>query len=73
LYRIVVNGRAEERVATPVTKELDLRPRAIASSADGGGLGQRHAPVDISGEVALVLLFLTALEMALRVRSALAR
>jgi hypothetical protein len=65
-YRIVVDGRAETRVAAPDARELDLRPRAAASAAAGAGLGERRASVDVSGQVALALLGLLALEMALR-------
>jgi VWA domain-containing protein/aerotolerance regulator-like protein len=66
LYRITVDGKAEVRVASPVGRELDLRPRAAASKTAGEGLGQPHALVDVSGQVALVLLALVALEMGLR-------
>jgi von Willebrand factor type A domain/Aerotolerance regulator N-terminal len=68
LYRVTVDGQSEARVATPSERELDLRPRAAASTAAGDALGHRRASVDVSGQVALVLLAATALEMALRVR-----
>ncbi|MBV9946581.1 MAG: VWA domain-containing protein [Myxococcales bacterium] len=66
-YRIRADGKPEGRVVAPAMRELDLRPREAGAGADDNGLGQRTAPVDISGQVALVLLGLTALEMALRV------
>jgi hypothetical protein len=56
-------------VAAPVARELDLRPRAAASSTAGTGVGERRASVDISGQAALVLLALMAVEMALRMWS----
>ncbi len=66
LYRISVEGRVELRVASPVARELDLRPRAAASTTGGKGLGERRASVDVSGQVALLLLALVAFEMGLR-------
>jgi hypothetical protein len=69
LYRITVDGTAEARVAAPVARELDLRPRAAASKTAGMGIGERRASVDISGQVALALLALVAIEMALRIWS----
>jgi hypothetical protein len=68
-YRLAVDGKTEMRVAAPDVRELDLRPRAAASSTAGEGLGQRRAQVDVSGHVALVLLALVAAELALRVWS----
>jgi hypothetical protein len=69
LYQISVDGTAEVRVAAPVTRELDLRPRTAAPKTAGPGLGERRASVDISGQAALALLALVALEMALRLWS----
>jgi hypothetical protein len=66
LYRITVDGKAEARVAAPVARELDLRPRAAAAGTGGEGMGERRAAVDISGQVALALLALVAAEIALR-------
>ncbi|MDP8999781.1 MAG: VWA domain-containing protein [Myxococcota bacterium] len=66
LYRLTVDGKTEVRVATPVARELDLRPRQAASRAAGMGVGERRGSVDISGQVALVLLTLVALELVLR-------
>jgi hypothetical protein len=68
-YRVSVDGKAETRVAAPRERELDLRPRSTAAQTKGGGFGERHASVDVSGEVALLLLALAALELALRIVS----
>jgi hypothetical protein len=68
-YRLTVDGKTELRVAAPDVRELDLRPRAAASSTAGEGLGHRRAQVDVSGHVALLLLALVAAELALRVWS----
>jgi hypothetical protein len=68
-YRVSVDGKAETRVAAPRERELDLRPRSTAPQAKGGGFGERRASVDVSGEVALFLLALAALELALRIVS----
>jgi hypothetical protein len=68
-YRISVDGQVETRVAAPVPRELDLRPRAAASKAIGASVGERRASVDLSGHIAFALLTLVALEMALRLWS----
>jgi von Willebrand factor type A domain/Aerotolerance regulator N-terminal len=66
LYTISLDGKSESRVAAPVSRELDLRPRAAAATTGGEGMGERRASVDISGPVALALLALVAAEIALR-------
>jgi hypothetical protein len=68
-YRVDVDGKTEVRVGAPDARELDLRPRATAAATEGGAMGERRAAVDVSGQVALALLGLVALEMALRVWS----
>jgi hypothetical protein len=68
-YRITVDGKAETRVAAPVEREIDLRPRRVAPASAASGFGERRAQVDVSGQVALVLLGLAALELVLRVVS----
>ncbi len=68
-YRIAVDSKTEVRVATPDPREIDLRPRPAASSTAGAGVGEQRAKVDVSGEVALLLLAVVAGEMALRVWS----
>ena len=65
-YRIVVDGKTEVRVAAPDARELDLRPRPVVATSAGGAMGARSTAVDVSGQVALALLGLVALEMALR-------
>ncbi|MGH7438580.1 MAG: hypothetical protein ACRENE_23070, partial [Polyangiaceae bacterium] len=68
-YEVKVDGRVEQRVAAPVARELDLRPRA-ASAGTGAEKGLRDtAAVDASGSVALAVLALMALELALRMRA----
>jgi hypothetical protein len=66
LYAISLDGKSESRVAAPVSRELDFRPRAAAPATGGEGMGERRASVDISGPVALALLALVAAEIALR-------
>jgi Mg-chelatase subunit ChlD len=65
-YRIVVDGKPELRVAAPVQREIDLRPRAAAPQTATSALGDNHASVDISSRVALALLALLFTELALR-------
>jgi hypothetical protein len=65
-YHVKVDGRTETRVAAPDERELDLRPRPSASATPGPAVGERRASVDASGEVALALLALMALEMGVR-------
>jgi len=65
-YRVTVDGQIETRVAAPDPRELDFRPRPAGSAAPEATVGERRAAVDVSGEVALALLALTAFEMALR-------
>lgn len=68
-YEVKVDGRVEHRVAAPIARELDLRPRASAA-ATGADKGLRDtAAVDASGPVALALLALMALELGLRLRA----
>ncbi len=68
-YRIAVDGQDEARVAAPDERELDLRPRPYSPAAAGARASGSRASVDASGEVALVLLGLMALEMGLRLWS----
>ncbi|MEO8800700.1 MAG: VWA domain-containing protein, partial [Polyangiaceae bacterium] len=63
-------GKTEQRVAAPVVRELDLRPRKVADSAITSAVGTTRSQVDVSWIVALVLLGLVAGELALRVRAA---
>jgi hypothetical protein len=66
VYHISVDGKTETRVAAPVARELDFRPRPASPATSGEGLGERRAAVDVSGQVALALLALVAAEIALR-------
>lgn len=68
-YRITEAGKTELRVAATVAREIDLQPRAAAPSSGGDGLGERHAFVDVSWAIALVLLGLVTAEIGLRVRA----
>jgi hypothetical protein len=65
-YRVAIDGQIETRVAAPDARELDLRPRPAGPNAPEAAVGERRASVDVSGEIALALLALMAVEMALR-------
>lgn len=65
-YRITIDGAKELRVAAPLARELDLRPRGVAPSATSSALGGGVAVVDVSWIVALVLLGLVAAELVTR-------
>jgi hypothetical protein len=66
-YEVTVDGRTEHRVAAPIPRELDLRPRAAASAGAAEQVGVRRGTADASGAVALILLGLMGIELALRV------
>jgi hypothetical protein len=68
-YHLTVDGKDELRVAAPIEREIDMRPRPLAPSAAGHGMGERRVQVDISGQVALVLLVFFAAELGLRIQS----
>lgn len=65
-YQLGVDGAKELRVAGPIARELDFRPRAVAPAATSENLGGGVAVVDVSWIVALVLLALVALEIVVR-------
>ena len=65
-YRVSIDGNKELRVAAPLAREIDLRSRAVKSSATSAALGGGVAIVDVSWMVALLLLGLVAVELALR-------
>ena len=65
-YRLSVDGNKELRVAAPIARELDMRPRAVVPAATSSDLGGGVAVVDISWVVALVLLGLLAVELVVR-------
>jgi hypothetical protein len=68
-YQVTIGGQTHLRTAGPDERELDLRPRPASAEAASAASSVRGAPVDVSGEIALALLALTAVEMALRVWS----
>src|SRR5262249_46638504 len=65
-YKVTVDGKPELRVAAPAARELDFRPRAVASTATSDAMGEQRAQVDASWMVALVLLGLLTVEVGLR-------
>src|SRR5205807_589868 len=65
-YRVTIDGNKELRVAAPLAREIDLRPRAVAKSATSSALGGGVAIVDVSWMVALALLALVAGELVAR-------
>ncbi len=56
----------ELRVAAPVAREIDLRPRSIAPAATSSSLGGGVSVVDVSWTIALALLVLVAAEIVVR-------
>jgi hypothetical protein len=69
LYQIDSAGRPELRVAAPVEREVDLRPRRLAPAAATHTVGDTHASVDASPGIAVVLLLLVTAELLLRLRA----
>lgn len=65
-YRLTVDGVKELRVAAPVPREIDLRPRAVVPRATSSALGGGVSVVDASWVVALVLLGLVTAEIVVR-------
>lgn len=65
-YRLTVDGAPELRVAAPVQREIDLRPRAVISEATSSSLGGDVSVVDVSWLLALALLALVAAETVVR-------
>jgi hypothetical protein len=68
-YHVTIDGKDELRVAAPIARETDLRPRALKSQEASSHLGATQAQVDISPHVAIALLLLLTIEMVLRVRA----
>lgn len=66
VYELTVDGVSELRVAAPVAREVDARPRAVAEAAAAKAHGGARATVDISWVVALALLALVAAELVVR-------
>jgi hypothetical protein len=69
-YAIDIDGRKELRVAAPVARELDFRPRQVSEKAVSVQSEATRASVDVSWMIALALLALVLVEMALRARAA---
>ncbi|MDB4935285.1 MAG: hypothetical protein JWP87_2257 [Labilithrix sp.] len=65
-YRVSIDGNKELRVAAPLAREIDMRPRAVAEGATSSALGGGVAIVDVSWMVALGLLGLVAAELLVR-------
>jgi hypothetical protein len=65
-YRLTVDGTKELRVAAPAQREIDLRPRAVVTSATSASLGGGVSIVDVSWTIALALLVLVAAEIIVR-------
>jgi hypothetical protein len=65
-YQVAIEGSKELRVAAPIARELDFRPRAVAPAATSTNLGGGVAVVDVSWIVALLLLALVAVEIVAR-------
>jgi len=68
-YHVTIDGKDELRVAAPIARETDLRPRALKSQEASSHLGATQAQVDISPYVAVALLLLLFAELALRLRA----
>ncbi|HVH43341.1 MAG TPA: hypothetical protein VM925_13395, partial [Labilithrix sp.] len=65
-YRLTVDGTKELRVAAPVQREIDLRPRSVVTAATSSSLGGGVSVVDVSWTIALALLALVAAEIVVR-------
>lgn len=68
-YHLKIDGHDELRVAAPVARETDLRPRKAHASERASKLGATQARVDVSSYVAVLLLALLFAEMVLRARA----
>jgi hypothetical protein len=68
-YHVTVDGRDELRVAAPVAKETDFRPRRAKAQEGASRLGATQAQVDASPHIAVALLALLLAELVLRVRA----
>lgn len=65
-YDIKLDGEVDRRFAVIPEREVDLRPREVASSTQDETLGATTARVDISRWIALVLMGLLAAELTFR-------
>jgi hypothetical protein len=66
VYEIALDGDKLVRVAAPVEREVDLRPRPVAPAAGSTSLGDVRAKLDLSPYLAVVLLALLVAELSLR-------
>ena len=72
-YKVSIDGSKELRVAAPLAREIDMRPRAVTPTSTSAALGGGVAIVDVSWMVALGLLALVAAELVMRALSHRAR
>lgn len=68
-YKVSIDGSKELRVAAPLAREIDMRPRAVTPTSTSSALGGGVAIVDVSWMVALGLLALVAAELLMRALS----
>ena len=66
-YQLELDGRTTERVASVAEQEIVLGPRSVPEGSHAAELGGVASRVDVSRQVALVLLALIAAEIGLRV------
>lgn len=66
LYTLRFGEAVERRVVEIDEREVDTRPRGAASAGAGGALGSQKMRLDVSPQVAWVLLLATAAEAAVR-------
>jgi len=70
-YDLRIDGAVETRVATIPEREVDLRARAVSSKALDPGHGSSKSSIDISPQIALVVLGLLSLEGIVRMLTSL--
>jgi hypothetical protein len=68
-HKVSIDGAKELRVAAPLAREIDMRPRAVTPTSTSSALGGGVAIVDVSWMVALGLLALVAAELLMRALS----
>ncbi len=68
-YHVTIDGRDELRVAAPIAKETDFRPRRTKTQDAATRMGATQAQVDASPQIAVALLALLLAELVLRVRA----
>jgi hypothetical protein len=70
VYEISLDGDKLTRVAAPVEREVDFRPRAVSPGARSTSLGDVRAKLDFSPYLAALLLGLLVAELSLRALAA---